>query len=106
MTEGFKVEDIQQAFISDPSVEAKKGQRAQLRLDIYAGGRWAGPPASGEAQASRKEVRPGRQRTEFESPLHHQLTVHPYEVSPLFSLSFHSYKRGRMGFGTARTLPW
>lgn len=56
MTEGFKVEDIQQAFISDLSVEAKRGQRAQLWLDIYAGGRWAGPLASGEAQASGKEA--------------------------------------------------
>lgn len=51
MTEGFKVEDIQQTSISDPSVEAKRGQRAQLWLDIYSGGRWAGPRASGEAQA-------------------------------------------------------
>lgn len=56
MTEGFKVEDIQQAFISDPSVEAQRGQRAQLWLDIHSGGRWAGLPALGEARASGKEA--------------------------------------------------
>lgn len=50
------MEDIQQAFISDPSVAAKRGQGAQLWLDISAGGRWAGLPASGEAQASGKEA--------------------------------------------------
>jgi hypothetical protein len=54
--ERFKVEGIQQAFLSDPSVEAQRGQRAQLWLDIHAGGRWAGLPASGEAQASGKEA--------------------------------------------------
>lgn len=58
VTEGFKVEGIQQAFLSDPSVEAQRGQRAQLWLDIHAGGRWAGLPAgaSGEARASGKEA--------------------------------------------------
>lgn len=46
----------QPAFLSDPSVAVKRGQRAQLWLDIHEGGRWAGPPALGEAQASGKEA--------------------------------------------------
>lgn len=71
MTEGFKVEDIQQAFISDPSVEAKRGQGAQLWLDIYAGGRWAGPLASGEARASGR----GCSRGDKRQGLNHHFTI-------------------------------
>lgn len=71
MIEEFKVENIQQAFISDPSVHMKTGQRAQLWLDIQEGGRWTGLPASGEARLLEKTLQPRKQRTGFESLLHH-----------------------------------
>lgn len=100
------MENIEQAFLPDPSVEVKRGQGVQLWLDIHEGGRWAGPPASGEAQASGKEATAWETKDRVcITPSRRQLIVWPYAVPPPFSLSFHRCKCVGIGLGTSRDLP-